>query len=200
MSDDSQLSDGLLENQFGLPSFEHKSGNWRSVAFIANLYGVSEQSIRDWINDQIIERPVNGLLDTLQVIKKVYRHQRKILEGTNNQNLTSERVKLTQIQREIADMDLRRKKGELLSADEVRKAAFDAGRRVRDAIENVPSRVSALIAAETDTTEVKHILTKELRRALEDCASSPFEGDQESVTGEDSQLDEQDQSIEESNA
>jgi hypothetical protein len=48
----------------------------------------------------------------------------------------------------LADMQLKRLSGELLPAAEVKIAAFNASRRVRDACMNIPTRCCGAVAAE----------------------------------------------------
>jgi len=69
-----------------------------------------------------------------------------------------------------AKLDYERKKGDLVPVDEVRKAAFDRARQVRDALMNISSRTASILAAETDEHEVTEILNREIRQALEGLA------------------------------
>lgn len=156
------------EIQQGLPEFEHKTGNWVPVSIIAELYSVTEQTIRDWISDGIISKPVNRMLNIIEVVRGVYRHQRSLIEGTQNSALTDERVKLKKVQAEMAEMELRKKRDELLDAKEVSKAAFMAGRTLRDALENIPGRVSSILAAESDPYKCNQLLTEEIKQVLTD--------------------------------
>ena len=73
--------------QGALPGMEHRKGNWQSITVIADMYEVSEQTIRNWIDAHTLDKPVNGLLNVIDVIRKVYRHQRRLLEGTGSQAL-----------------------------------------------------------------------------------------------------------------
>ena len=82
--------------------------------------------------------------------------------------LTDERVRLTKAQRELAELDLQHKKGKLLDAEEVKKAAFEKARVVSEAFENIPARISALLAAETDEFKICHILKVELDKTREE--------------------------------
>lgn len=61
--------------------------------------------------------------------------------------------------------------GQLVSAEEVKKAAFAKARIVRDGILNVPDRVSALLATINDASQIHEILTKELRNVLEELSN-----------------------------
>lgn len=79
----------------------------------------------------------------------------------------------------IKKLDYEERLGNLVSRKSVEVEAFTAFRVLRDACFNIPDRVSAQIAAETDQTVVYEILMTELRRSFEDFAnrqSSPREG------------------------
>lgn len=154
--------------QGALPEMEHRKGNRQSIAVIADLYEVSEQTIRNWIDAHTIDKPVNGLLNVIDVIRKIYLHQRRLLEGTGSQVLTDERARLTKAQRELAELDLGHKKGQLLDAEEVKKAAFEKARIVSEAFENIPARIGAILAAEKDEFKIRHILKVELDKTREE--------------------------------
>jgi hypothetical protein len=78
----------------------------------------------------------------------------------------------------LADMQLKRLSGELLPAAEVKIAAFNASRRVRDACMNIPTRCCGAVAAEVrraieaavtgtpNLAEVENILSGEIRTVL----------------------------------
>ena len=77
----------------------------------------------------------------------------------------------------IAKLDYEERRGKLLPKDEVEMAAFDMARQVRDRMLNIPSRVSAMLAAETDAARCYQILDNEIREALTGLADSISEGD-----------------------
>ncbi len=66
----------------------------------------------------------------------------------------------------LAKIEFEERSGKLVSRDEVEIAAFNKFRTFRDGMLNVPDRVAAVLAAETDTAKVHEILTAEIRRAL----------------------------------
>jgi hypothetical protein len=73
------------------------------------------------------------------------------------------RAKLTKIEFE-------ERSEKLVSRDEVRVAAHNKYRIFRDAMLNIPDRVAAVVASEGDSAKVHHILTTEIRRALQEFA------------------------------
>gem|GEM_PF-3468344 len=65
-----------------------------------------------------------------------------------------------------AQLDYDKKAGALCDAEGVKRAGFDEGRRLRDAILNVPDQIAAIVAAEADEFKVHSILMSALKGAL----------------------------------
>lgn len=57
--------------------------------------------------------------------------------------------------------------GELVRREVVEKELFRIGREVRDGLENLPARLSGILAAESNQDQIFAILTKELQQVLE---------------------------------
>jgi hypothetical protein len=68
---------------------------------------------------------------------------------------------------ELRKLDLEERKGNLLSRRAVEIETFKLFRVLRDTILNIPSRISAQLAVESDPRNVEEVLETELRRALE---------------------------------
>jgi hypothetical protein len=66
----------------------------------------------------------------------------------------------------LAKIEFEERSGKLVSRDEVEVAAFTRFRTFRDGMLNIPDRVSALLATESDAARVHEILTTEIRKAL----------------------------------
>ena len=66
----------------------------------------------------------------------------------------------------LAKIEFEERAGKLVSRDEVTVAAFTKARTVRDNLLNIPDRVAAVLAAETDPVRTHQILTDEIRKAL----------------------------------
>lgn len=72
---------------------------------------------------------------------------------------------------ELARLSFEQKYGKLVEAEEVQRQAFAVGRIVRESMLNLPDRLAALLAGETDARKVHQILTDELTKALEALAN-----------------------------
>jgi hypothetical protein len=72
----------------------------------------------------------------------------------------------------LAKITYEEKIGKLVEADAVKKAIFEASRITRDALLNIPNRISPQLASETDPHEVHLLLEAEITRALEELANA----------------------------
>jgi pyruvate/2-oxoglutarate dehydrogenase complex dihydrolipoamide acyltransferase (E2) component len=72
----------------------------------------------------------------------------------------------------LAKIEFEERTAKLVSRDEVQVAAFTRGRTVRDNLLNIPDRLAATLAAETDVDRVHHLLSVEIRKALEELAGA----------------------------
>lgn len=70
-------------------------------------------------------------------------------------------------QAKISKLVFEEKMGQLVSADDVKTRAFEVSRLVRDTVLNLPSRISAELAAETNPDLIYATLTRELTQALD---------------------------------
>lgn len=72
----------------------------------------------------------------------------------------------------LAKLEFEMRTGKLVSRDEVQVSAFNKFRQFRDQMLNIPDRVSAMLAAETESAKVHRMLGTEIRKALNDFADA----------------------------
>ena len=88
--------------------------------------------------------------------------------GTSGLSFTEARTLAQRYKAALLKIELDEKTGRLVDAEAVRVAAFNKGRAVRDALLNIPDRISPILAAESNQQKVSDILTREIRTALEE--------------------------------
>lgn len=66
----------------------------------------------------------------------------------------------------LAKIDFEERTEKLVSADEVRVASFNRFRQFRDGMLNIPDRLAAVLAAESNPRQVHELLAAEIRKAL----------------------------------
>lgn len=75
--------------------------------------------------------------------------------------------KLKDIEIKMNEIALLKEQGAYLLVRDVKDAAFASARQIRDALLNIPDRISSILAAESDHDRTREILTTEIRQALE---------------------------------
>ena len=76
------------------------------------------------------------------------------------------RTREKQIKVELLELELKLKKGEMVLVKDVEFAAFTSAREVRDKMLNIPDRICAIVAAETDETKVRNIIISQIESEL----------------------------------
>jgi hypothetical protein len=74
---------------------------------------------------------------------------------------------------QLAKLKYEERAGGLVRSDQVQQALFKTFRDFRDRMQNIPDRLAATIAAETDPAVIHQILSAEIRTALNDFADQP---------------------------
>ena len=74
------------------------------------------------------------------------------------------------------ELKLKKIEGTLVDRVAVEKAQFQIYRRVRDALQNIPSRISGMLAAEKDQSKIFAMLTKEILQTLKSISLAPKKG------------------------
>jgi hypothetical protein len=75
-------------------------------------------------------------------------------------------------QAQLVKLELDRRRGELVRADEVRLGAFNMARKARDQLIALPDRLATILAATEDPAEVHRILTDEIERICMELADA----------------------------
>jgi hypothetical protein len=86
--------------------------------------------------------------------------------GADTPSFMESKAKRESFMAELARLEYEEKSGVLVQVDEVKREAFRAARIVRDSMLNIPDRVAAELAAETDPFRIQQRLSAEIRLAL----------------------------------
>ena len=82
--------------------------------------------------------------------------------------LLKSRIKSEVERAKLLEIKARVEAGKYIAVDDVKVAAFNRARVVRDALLNIPERLAAMLASESDERRVHQILVTEIRAALEE--------------------------------
>lgn len=87
-------------------------------------------------------------------------------DGVGKINFHDAKAQKEYYQAQLKKIELRKKQGELVDADEIKRSAFECARSVRDSLLGIPDRLSAVLAAETDEFKTRELLRTEITAAL----------------------------------
>lgn len=93
-------------------------------------------------------------------------------EGDSRSGLIDAKTKREEWAAKLTEMDYRKRAGELVEADQVRRVLTEGARAVRDALLSIPPRVCRVLAPEQTPAEVKAILEDEITKALDGLVKS----------------------------
>ncbi len=127
----------------------------------AEIMNVTGKTLDEWkLDRQKIGRSV------YYNIKQVVRARVAMLVQKEKLDLVAEQAQLAKIRRELLELEKMELEGDLIRVDTVKGQFFKITRTFRDAMLNIPNRVSGLLAAETIQARVFSLLTKEITQAL----------------------------------
>jgi len=140
-------------------------GTKQQLAVILNL---SQRRITDLIAAKIIPPRGKRGFDLVASVKGYIAFLKK-----PTGNLTGERARLVKAQADLRELELRKRTGEVVLRSAVEKQTFELNRQARDAMLNVPARISGILAAESDQAVVFRLLTQEIVQAMEGRVGGP---------------------------
>lgn len=149
-------------------------------AELARRLGVSQETVRKKVQKGKIHL-INGKVDESIAMKEIEANSRgfsdKVREhiertavevASTNELFLKARLENELEKGRILKLERKEKEQSLIPAEKVRESIFTQGRVVRDAMLNIPDRVSSVIATMMDPAEIHAFLTKEIRMAIED--------------------------------
>lgn len=97
---------------------------------------------------------------------------------SNNNTYTEARTQEKNLKIELLELDVALKKGQMVLVEDVEHAAFSAAREIRDRMLNIPDRVAAIVAAESDEIKVRDYITEQIEAELIAALKENFNPDQ----------------------
>ncbi len=136
-----------------------------SNAELAEVFGISAQRLGVLCKQGVVPLPQDGLHDPKIAVASYVRHLKAKDEGSSK---AGEEVRKFQLENEMRSIRLQKIAGELVPVDRVQRDWFQSTRRVRDAMMNLPSRLSGVFSAESDQDKIFELFTREVHAALEE--------------------------------
>jgi len=138
-----------------------------SLRSYARSRGYSPSSVHSWCVKGWIPRDESGRIDPAAAdaqlaARRPPRVNGPALPSAGGATLLEARTKHETARAALARLELRRRRGDLVSRAEVEAAAFTAARTARDKLLTLPRRLAQALAATADPSEVERILEAEI--------------------------------------
>lgn len=140
---------------------------------LSQIFGVSLNTIDAWLRKGMphkISKKGRYEFDVETIIK-----WRESLLKVSDDEMRKAKIQREVYKAKLCQLQFEKESGLLVYAADVKHAAFESGRMLRDQLLNIPARVSPILAAERDTKKVNEILTKEIRQCIETIAADLIE-------------------------
>lgn len=142
-----------------------------SATDLAQTLILSVQRINQLVKEGIIPAPIDGRYQPRAAVSSYVRHIRAQKSGSAKADAE---VKKIQLENELRAIKLQQIAKTLVPVDRVQQDFFELARRIRDAILNLPSRLSGPFAAESSQEKIFDSLTKELHTVLAELSRAPI--------------------------
>lgn len=141
--------------------------------------GVSLSTVQLAIKSGRIKRDRNGKIDSEKADATWDARTKGRERDAIGERLQQARVARETLNAKLAELDYRKRAGELVEVNEVRKVAFARGRALRDLISAIPERLGPVVAGLNDPLECIRALESECNRILDEMARPIAFGEQD---------------------
>jgi phage terminase Nu1 subunit (DNA packaging protein) len=141
-----------------------------NVRSIAQLLKLTERRVQQLVQDGVLPRPQKRMYDPVICVHAYIDYLRKLATGAGEMSLTDERTRLTKLQADLAEIDLRKATGEMIST---RKAMLYWGKvvaSVRQRLLGLPTRLAPVVSSRS-VQQVKERLEVAIHEVLQELSN-----------------------------
>ena len=137
------------------------------VKAVARFMDVSERRVRQLRDEKVIAEVRPGLYDLIDTNRRYINYLRKRNpESEEAIDYNTERAKLVRAKRENEELDLKIRKNQLHSSEDVEAVLSNMLISFRSRLMAIPSRLSPILSKKTDKAEIFKILKAQIDEAL----------------------------------
>ena len=148
------------------------AGCFISSKALAELFGVSPDMVRKYVNDYGMPRVGNGKYLLGDCVQWYINRLRLQADGVETSDIAAEKLRLVRAQRQRVELDNKHKRGELLAAEDVSIAINQMAGISAPQLDGLAARTAALVAGLDDPGQVQRVLFDECRHIRESTAAA----------------------------
>ena len=140
-----------------------------SASDLAFLTGLSNQRIFQLVKDGVIVKNGRSNYQLAPSIQAYCEYVRGVSRGSvSSQDEKQERTRYMSAKASLAELDHEERQGNLRRGDVIDSQDYAIATILKNNLQSIPDRQSAILAAETDPAKVHDILSVEVRNSLND--------------------------------
>ena len=141
---------------------KRKRGEWVSKAQLGTIIGKSSQWMQDLLKEEAAPQPTDRKYNTADVVDYIIKRN----ANTNLSELDLAKVRLTEAQAELKEIELQEKEGSLLDASETERAWTESLSNLRARLLAIPSTAAASLQGIDGQAEQKDVIETLIIEAL----------------------------------
>lgn len=146
-----------------------ETGITSSAGELANMLGLTVTRVQQLSNDGVITTLERGVYDVTSSVRGYCEWIRGKSRGSDtSKEEKQERIRLTKARASVAELNHSELVGSLVRADVVHMQDFKIGRILRNNLQSIPDRISAILAAETEEEKIYAMIDTEIRNSLDE--------------------------------
>lgn len=138
------------------------------VATIAKLLMLSDRRVQQLTKEGVIPKAERGRYELAPAVQGYIRflQERSLSSASSPIDYHAEKARLTQMQASLAEIELVKARGDVVSVAQIEKNLAGLFAEVRSNIRNIPGRVVSSLIGMTDEREFKAVLLREIDLVL----------------------------------
>jgi phage terminase Nu1 subunit (DNA packaging protein) len=141
---------------------------------LAKILGVTKQRIGQLAKTNKLKFGADGKID-IEEAKRQIENTKERVKATDrdgedfsgeSETLIFYKTKTANFESQLKEIEVKRKNGELLNAEDVKRDANIIGRKLHDSLLSIPERISNILAVEVDALIIRNLLLAEIKATL----------------------------------
>lgn len=130
------------------------------------VFGITSRRYRQLANEGAVPPVVKGKIDILLACKHMLQYYRALAQGQGSMSLLDERVKISKIDRERKELELRRMRGELIEADRAMHLWGKVIHAIRQKLLAIPVKLSPMVLGVKSLPKIRNRIDEFVREVL----------------------------------
>jgi len=150
------------------------------VGACEKVYGITPRRYQQLAKEGFVPAGVKGEIDFIASTKAIIEYYRKKAEGSGSISLTDERTRLTKLQADLVERELREKDSELLPFEQVKADWLRYCGAVKARLLNLPTKYAPICFGKT-IAEIKETIEGGIHQALAELVQLKYDEQSKTV-------------------